>query len=212
MLQQTHTLFWNLFSAVLMATSSISEQVRQSPQANCKSELAAFSLDLSWVDSSPLWSMLSSLLCSSVLPEAPMLLLGISSGDSDGSPLPCGVLCTLLTSTSDVLAGDLLPGQSSGALLGSNPALCAGDRWGTQQVNALLGVPNKGNVWHGKRWSLSLALRAAHRGWGLWAPGLWSSGSHRGLHSSFHSGSQWLTHVTFGKSTRIGSGGDAPGK
>ena len=36
--------FRNLFHAVLMNTSSISEQVRQSPEANSKSELAAFSL------------------------------------------------------------------------------------------------------------------------------------------------------------------------
>ena len=33
-----------------------------------------------------------------------------------------------------------------------------------------------------------------------------------GLCSSLHGGSKCLTHVTCGKSTRIGSGGDAPGK
>ena len=71
MLQEAHTLFQNLFHSVLMVISSMYEQVRQSPEADSKSESDAFSLDLSLVNSSPQWSMFSLLLCSSVLPETP---------------------------------------------------------------------------------------------------------------------------------------------
>ena len=80
MLQEALTFFWNLFHAVLMATSSVSKQVRQSPKADSGLESATFSLDSSWVDSSPQWSVLSSLSCSLLLPEATKLLLGTSSG------------------------------------------------------------------------------------------------------------------------------------
>ena len=70
---------------------------------------------------------------------------------------------------------------------------------------------NKGNVWHeknGKRWSPSLMHRAAGGGWGLWALGLWCGGSHWGIHSSLHHGSQCFTHVMHGNHARIGSCGD----
>ena len=52
MLWDVLTLFWNLLCAVLTA-GSIFEQVRQSPEANSKSESAVFFLNSSWVDSSP---------------------------------------------------------------------------------------------------------------------------------------------------------------
>ena len=91
MLQDALTLFQNLFHTVLMAGSSIFKQVRQSPEANSKSESATFSLNSSWVDSSPLWSVLFLLLCSLVLLEAPMPLL-CTFGGILGSPAPwCAV-------------------------------------------------------------------------------------------------------------------------
>ena len=150
MLQEVHTLFQNLFHVVLMATSFASEQVGQSPEADSKSELAGFSLNSSWVDSSPPWLVLSSLLCSSVLLQVPTLLFYTSSGASGGFPSPHCVLYTLLTLALAVLAWALLPGQSSGHHWGSNPTLCTGDPWGTQWVNALLGGADEGNIWHGK--------------------------------------------------------------
>ena len=129
-LQEACTLFWNLFCAVLMATSSVYEQVRQSPEADSKLESAAFCLDLSWVDSSPQRLVLSLLLCSSVLPEASTLLLGTSGGVLGGSPSLCGVLCPLLTSASVILAQALLPDWFLGALLGEQ---CHFVFWGSMR-------------------------------------------------------------------------------
>ena len=114
MLHETCTLFQNLFHVVLMATSSMSEQVRQSPEADSKSKSAMFSLNSSWVESSPQRSVLSSQLCSSVLPEAPTPLMCASSGVSGSCVSPCDVLCPLLTLASAVSAQALLPGQLQG--------------------------------------------------------------------------------------------------
>ena len=78
-----------------------------------------------------------------------------------------------------------------GTIGGRNPALCAGEWQGTWWVNTLMGDANEGNVQHGKkgRGGLSLAHRAACGGWGLWAPSLWSSCSHLGIHYSLHGSS-----------------------
>ena len=169
MLQEAQAFFWNLFCTVLMATSSVPEQVRQPPEADFKWKWATFSLNSSWVDSSPQCSVLSSQSCSPVLPEETVSLLGASCGVLNGSLLPCGLLCPLLTLASVVLAWALFPGQLSGVPLGSNPTFCAGDQWWTWWVSTQLGGADKGNVWYGKkgkRWSPSLMCRAA---W--WRPG-----------------------------------------
>ena len=62
--------------------------MRQSPEADPRLESAMFSLDLSWVDSSPQQLVLSLLSCSSVLPEATLSLLGTYGGVLGGSSLP----------------------------------------------------------------------------------------------------------------------------
>ena len=54
-LQEACTLFLYFFWAILMVTSSVSEQVKQSPEADSISELATFSLDMSESDEIPLW-------------------------------------------------------------------------------------------------------------------------------------------------------------
>ena len=215
MLLEAHTLFQNLFSAVLMATSSVSEQVRQSPEADSKSESAAFSLNFSWVDLLPLWSVLSLLLGPSVLPEAPMPFLGTSGGVFGDSPLPCDMLCPLLTLTSAVLAWTLLSGWSSGALLGEwSYFVCCGSMRNPMSECPTGGVLIRGMFDRGRMgkggvsvWHTGLLMETRAFG-----PQTLEFGSPRGLCSSLHSGSQCLTHVTCGKSTRTGSGGDAPEK
>ena len=79
MLQEVHTFFQNLLWAVLMITSLVSEQVRQSPDANSKSESAPFSLNVSESDESSQWLVLSSLLWSLVLPRTSMVTLPLGS-------------------------------------------------------------------------------------------------------------------------------------
>ena len=117
MLQEACILFWNPFCAILVV-SSISEQLRHSPEANSKSGSAAFSLDSSCIDSSPPWSVLFPLLCSLVLFGAPTLLSCTSSGVLGGSSPSCSVLYPLLVLALVVSAWVLFPDWSLGAPLG----------------------------------------------------------------------------------------------
>ena len=55
--QEAHILSLYFLQAVLMITSSVSEQVTQSPEADLISELATFSLDVSKLDEVPLFGI-----------------------------------------------------------------------------------------------------------------------------------------------------------
>ena len=130
-----------------------------------------------------------------------------------GSPFTCGVLCPLLTLASVVLAWTLLPGQSSGAPLEEWIPLC------------VLGIDEEPDGWI-PYWEVPIRGMSdmGRDGVSVWHTGLlmearvcdpWDSGAVAVIGAStllLHGGSQCLTHVTYGKSTRIGGSGDTPGK
>ena len=70
-IQEFHTLFLYFFQVILMVTSSVSEHMNQSPEADSISEMATFTLDASESDEAPLWLALLSLSWSPVLIEVP---------------------------------------------------------------------------------------------------------------------------------------------
>ena len=133
-LQEAHTLFLYFLWVVLTVTSSVSEQVTQSWEADSRSELATFSLDASKSDEVPLWLVLLSLSRSLVLLKASSTVplsgsvvavvglqgrlvgfcpcgseLGlISNANADVFSLPCVELCLLLALTSWELTWVLL--------------------------------------------------------------------------------------------------------
>ena len=141
-----------ILCAVLMDNSSISEQVKQSPEADSKSELAVFSLNSSQVSSLLLWSVLSLLMYSSALLEAHTPLSGTYSGVSGGSRSPCGVPDPLLTSASVVLTWTLFPGQSLRVPLGEQfHFVCWGSMRNPGSEHPTGGVPMMGMFY---RWRI----------------------------------------------------------
>ena len=70
-LQEVHTLFLYFLWAVPRVTSSVSEHVKQSPEANSILELATFSINTSKSDEALLWLVSLSLSWSLVLLEVP---------------------------------------------------------------------------------------------------------------------------------------------
>ena len=205
MLQEAQTYFWNLFCAVLTATSSVSKQVRQSQR---------LIQDWNWLCLP--WLIMVRLFTTVVgIVLTGMFLSTLWGNHAIVAWLWCcfGWFSFALWSafpTADIS----LCGFGMG-LLARSIIKCTTGEWST----FCAGVNNKPNKWvlawgcqlgecqtwkNGKRWSPSLTHRAAGGDWGLWALELWCCGGHWSICFSLHSGSQCLTHVACGNHSRIG--------